>query len=272
MDSSSSPSSQNSHSPYNKPYRKSINYSRSNKIAGEQANKHFRDVDFLRNIEYYKDRPLLVFDLNGTLVQRNGLDEFLEFAFDNFAVMVWSSAQPASVHNMITKAFGKHGRKLVRMWDRRHCDLNGEYFGKSQSIKNLNKLFTMWTLKDSKNKRYAPELFTKELDDPEEAERTEALAKLFSETWSIKDVILVDDSESKAVENLGNHINIEPFNDAGDVSENELARLKTYLESFLVWRSESINSTDPSEAGEPNTDVRNFLKTYNWDLWQRQSN
>lgn len=60
------------------------------------------------------DLKLVVLDLNGTLVWRpdraksthqpilrRGMQEFTQYLFANFAVMVWSSSSPKSVAHMV---------------------------------------------------------------------------------------------------------------------------------------------------------------------------
>ncbi|KAF7726582.1 hypothetical protein EC973_008627 [Apophysomyces ossiformis] len=92
-------------------------------------------------------KQLLVLDLNGTFVRRynnQGMfvrpysTEFFDFIFQNFTVMVWSSAQPRSV-DMMCRMFGHHRSKLVRIWDRDKFSLTREqYYRKTQTIKDLS--------------------------------------------------------------------------------------------------------------------------------------
>lgn len=92
-------------------------------------------------------RILLVLDLNGLLVhreykqeaphplpdghvsvgrfymwRRKGLDEFLNFLFDHFDVLVWSSAMRKNVELIIEKAFGEQRvKKLIDIFDQENC-------------------------------------------------------------------------------------------------------------------------------------------------------
>ena len=90
-------------------------------------------------------RKLLVLDLNGTLLLRSKharsaarsssgprprsvyprpyLPAFREYIFSSdtmqwLDVMVWSSAQPASVADMVHHSFGEQQRKLIAIWAR----------------------------------------------------------------------------------------------------------------------------------------------------------
>lgn len=94
---------------------------------------------------------LLILDLNGTLVSRvKGnksmyvrpySQQFLDYIFNNFNVMLWSSAQPHSVNNMC-RLFGKHKEKLSVIWDRTSFGLSkSDYNRKVVTIKNLDKVW-----------------------------------------------------------------------------------------------------------------------------------
>ncbi|OLY83971.1 putative FCP1 homology domain-containing protein [Smittium mucronatum] len=82
---------------------------------------------------------------------RPGLSHFLNFAFKNFAVMVWSSAQPQNVLKMVRLGFGSHYNELAGIWDRRYCNLSGYYFSKCQSIKDLSRIWSSWSILDSEH-------------------------------------------------------------------------------------------------------------------------
>lgn len=100
--------------------------------------------------EARKDQ-LLILDLNGTLVSRNRKNksmyvrpyaqEFFDYVFENFTVMLWSSAQPHSVKYM-SRIFRHRRDKLVAVWDRTSLDLSTRDFNrKSLTIKDLNKVW-----------------------------------------------------------------------------------------------------------------------------------
>ncbi|KAI8387380.1 HAD-like domain-containing protein [Blakeslea trispora] len=95
-------------------------------------------------------QQLLILDLNGTLVSRVGKrsmyarpysQEFLNYVFDNFNVMLWSSARPHSVRNM-SRLFTTHIKKLVAVWDRESFGLSKyDYNRKCLTIKDLDKVW-----------------------------------------------------------------------------------------------------------------------------------
>ncbi|KAI9483039.1 MAG: HAD-like domain-containing protein [Benjaminiella poitrasii] len=90
---------------------------------------------------------LLILDLNGTLVSRvrkrsmyvrpySG--EFFDYIFDNFKVMVWSSAQPSSVYNMC-RMFKERKSEISVIWDRTSFGLTDkDYYSKVLTIKDLD--------------------------------------------------------------------------------------------------------------------------------------
>ncbi|KAJ2788244.1 hypothetical protein GGI15_000049 [Coemansia interrupta] len=190
-------------------------------------------VDYSQNEAQSTHKQLIVLDLNGTLVYRQkrpngsrvliprpGLQDFLDFATKNFAVMVWSSAQPASVLGMLDAGFGEHASQLVRVWDRRFCDLDGDYFGKSSSVKDLRRITDGFNLSHSVN-RTAYKSY-----NGYTGVNTENPGQ-----WQLEDIILIDDSESKAYLQKDNHIFISTF--SGQTHDSELGVLQTYLQKYL---------------------------------------
>ncbi|OMH78569.1 putative FCP1-like protein [Zancudomyces culisetae] len=130
------------------------NYTNVNENESENDSKGFNyntkeqqkrqgnlSVEYIPNYNNYSvvkqpedKKYLLVLDLNGTLVHRSKkskritkrpyLDEFLSFALQNFAVMVWSSAQPMNVAKMVRSIFNENQQQieqLAAIWDRRYC-------------------------------------------------------------------------------------------------------------------------------------------------------
>jgi hypothetical protein len=109
-------------------------------------------VDFQQNM-------LVVLDLNGTLlyrptrsrpthfIARPFLQPFLRYLFDNFYVMVWSSAKPVNVKGMINQAFDdKQRTELTAEWARDTFGLpQSLYSQKVQVYKDLRKI---WSDKD----------------------------------------------------------------------------------------------------------------------------
>ncbi|KAJ2228777.1 hypothetical protein IWW45_006467 [Coemansia sp. RSA 485] len=190
-------------------------------------------ADYAANEEHTVHKQLIVLDLNGTLVHRSakvdgvrktkarpGLSAFLSFALKNFAVMVWSSAQPGSIVSMLNSGFGAHAQDLVRVWDRRFCDLDGSYFSKSKSIKDLTRITDGFDLSKSPNCNvYGSYDGYLGVYPPKHGH------------WKLEDIVLVDDSESKAALQKDNHIFISTF--AGQQHDFELDILKSYLQGYL---------------------------------------
>lgn len=105
-------------------------------------------------------KKLLILDLNGTLVsrvQRSSMyvrpyqDCFLDYIFEHFTVMVWSSAQPHSVARMC-RLFNQHMPNLRLMWDRSHFGLSrADYNRKCTTHKNLDRVWSVLTEFDATN-------------------------------------------------------------------------------------------------------------------------
>jgi hypothetical protein len=94
---------------------------------------------------------LLILDLNGTLVSRVNRNKsmyvrpysqvFFDYIFDNFKVMLWSSAQPHSVKNM-SFMFGDKQEKFLAVWDRKSFGLSEtDYRRKVVTIKDLDQVW-----------------------------------------------------------------------------------------------------------------------------------
>lgn len=98
-------------------------------------------------------RQLLILDLNGFFIdrvydknyeirtnrignflvwKRKGTKKFLDYAFANFDVAVWSSACKYNVNRLLKYVFGDYSSKLTFVWDQSHCKLSDDCF-----LKNL---------------------------------------------------------------------------------------------------------------------------------------
>ncbi|CAO3611691.1 unnamed protein product [Mucor hiemalis] len=102
-----------------------------------------------RTLKEARKDILLILDLNGTLVSRNKRNksmfvrpfsqQFFDYVFDNFTVMLWSSAQTHSV-NYMSRIFGERKKKLGLIWDRHSFKLSErDYNRKVVTIKDLDK-------------------------------------------------------------------------------------------------------------------------------------
>ncbi|KAJ1867063.1 hypothetical protein LPJ78_001276 [Coemansia sp. RSA 989] len=205
-------------------------------------------IPFEENERNCMHKEMLVLDLNGTLVwrgprkknkSRDGyprpfLSEFLKFAVSNFAVMVWSSAQPASIADMLNKMLAPYHKQFVRVWDRRFCDIEGEYFAKSRTVKDLRRIFNGFSLADSPNCNVYGTFSDKYTGTCIDTKGR----------WTIENTVIVDDSESKTALQKENHIFISSFDDPlavgpdGSPADNQLLKLKEYLEDYTTRKEQ----------------------------------
>ncbi|KAG2223452.1 hypothetical protein INT45_001200 [Circinella minor] len=189
-----------------------------------------------------KKKKLIILDLNGTLASRTPnrqsmyvrpyQDQFLDYIFKYFKVMVWSSAQPHSVTHMC-QLFGAYEEKLLRMWDRRYFNLStSNYNRKSQTIKDL-------------------EIVWKGLGEENEFDAT--------------NTILIDDSPAKAIVQPYNSIHLSEFNHMSPsflkYGEDELLHVVHYLERLRTQSNvchfmfnEPFKSMDPTQKNKVNED------------------
>lgn len=98
-------------------------------------------------------RLLLVLDLNGTLIYRLRasqnytprpcLSKFLEYAFANHSLLVWSSARPDNVRGICSRLFSPAQRdKLLGEWGRDTLGLtSAQYKAHSQVYKRLDRIW-----------------------------------------------------------------------------------------------------------------------------------
>ncbi|KAI8080218.1 HAD-like domain-containing protein [Gilbertella persicaria] len=107
-------------------------------------------------LEKCSKNQLLILDLNGTLVSRVSKrsmyvrpysQKFIDYVFDNFNVMLWSSARPHSVRNMC-RMFGKRTKDISVIWDRTSFELSEVDYGrKVVTVKDLDKVWKHFNYK-----------------------------------------------------------------------------------------------------------------------------
>jgi hypothetical protein len=98
---------------------------------------------------------LVILDLNGTVLYRPNknaksmiarpyLKPFLRYLFENFKVMVWSSAKPVNVKSLVEQSLDKHLRsKLVDTWARDTFGLSATNYNQNvQVYKNLKLIWS----------------------------------------------------------------------------------------------------------------------------------
>ncbi|KAJ2446445.1 hypothetical protein GGF42_005691, partial [Coemansia sp. RSA 2424] len=223
---------------------------------------HWVPCDYSKNEAHTKHRQLIVLDLNGTLIKRGPrnkdksrtgyarphLASFLQFVLSNFAVMIWSSAQPNSVNNMLQIFMSQEQKRFVRVWDRRFCDIDGFYFGKAQTTKDLLKITSGYSLADSPHR-----------DVYNTYKGYLGVAPEMKDHWTLENIVLVDDSETKAVRQKDNHIHVSSFENLRH--DDELVQLHRYFEAYVASQDKYPNLVDylrehpwPEFCGRPSSE------------------
>ncbi|ORZ19877.1 HAD-like domain-containing protein [Absidia repens] len=160
-----------------------------------------------------RKKHLLILDLNGTLLSRTNrrtgmfvrphIDAFLNYIFDHFKVMVWSSAQAPSVCHMVSLFGEKHKAQLVKTWSRSHFGLSSlDIQRKTPTIKDLTRVW-------GKFKKY-----------------------------SAHNTVILDDSPSKSVLQPYNSIHLHTFNHNSTEflthGDHELLSVMDYLKQLQL--------------------------------------
>ncbi len=171
------------------------------------------------------DQPnhiLVILDLNGTLlyrpnrnpksmIERPLLRPFLRFLFENFSVMVWSSAKPENVLALVTKALDKNLQsKLVARWGRDSFGLSA--FNYNQNVQVYKNLKLVWS-RDAIQQRH-PQY---------------AMGQRFSQ----QNTVLIDDTVIKASAQPHNLLEIPEFMATPEqMKDNVLQEVAGYLEAL----------------------------------------
>ncbi|KAF9999733.1 hypothetical protein BGZ65_004961 [Modicella reniformis] len=173
---------------------------------------------------------LVILDLNGTLfyrarrnravTSRPYLTQFLDFLFNHCRVMVWSSARPHSVENMLSSGFGARVSKLDRIWNREHFQLpENDYIRNVLTIKDLE---FVWDdiARDKSDTVHASGGGNSNEESIE-----------FDQT----NTILIDDSTAKIQLQPYNGVALRDFDEelAKVGTDNELLKVKKYLEKLI---------------------------------------
>ncbi|KAJ2892815.1 hypothetical protein IWW38_003075, partial [Coemansia aciculifera] len=164
------------------------------------------------------------------------------FLLNNFAVMVWSSAQPSSVNNMLQAFMSEEQNQFVRVWDRRFCDIDGVYFSKAQTTKDLLKITSGYSLADSLYRSVC-----------ENYDGYLGIAPEMKDHWTLENIVLIDDSETKAVRQKDNHVHASTFEDL--YHDDELVELQRYFEEYVANKDKYPNLVD-------------YLKEYPWSKFR----
>lgn len=89
-------------------------------------------------------RPHHFMDDEYVIFERPGLQEFLDFLFSHFNVMVWSAASPEYVEFIVENILSKEGRHFEYVLNSDNCEDCQDYYGEDQ-FKNLRYL---WDIHD----------------------------------------------------------------------------------------------------------------------------
>ncbi|KAF2826083.1 HAD-like protein [Ophiobolus disseminans] len=163
---------------------------------------------------------LVILDLNGTVLYRPNknaktmiarpyLRPFLQYLFQNFKVMVWSSAKPENVKSLVDQALDKDLRSmLVGTWARDTFGLSSKYY--AQNVQVYKNLRLVWS-RDQIQQRH-PEYTA-------------------GERFGQHNTVLIDDSALKASAQPFNLLEIPEFEATPEQMEGDVLReVAGYLE------------------------------------------
>lgn len=147
-----------------------------------------------------------------TVVERPGLNVFLQNLYENYSVMVWSSARPRTVASIVDQVVPSPMQKtLVATWARDKLGLtNEQYDGKVQVYKQLTKVWDTIDIQAKHPDRIG--LKSSRSKDPSQP------------AWDQTNTILIDDSRLKASSHPHNIIEIPEFLGAIKLREEKILR------------------------------------------------
>jgi len=87
------------------------------------------------------------FDNEFIVLERPGLQYFLDWLFDHFNVSVWSAASPDYVDFIVRNIITQNNRKLKRVLNSDNCDKSMELYGENH-LKKLEMLWDHYKLPD----------------------------------------------------------------------------------------------------------------------------
>ena len=186
-----------------------------------------------------RPQPLLiVLDLNGTLLYRNGATQFvqrpcvlqfLDYCFLKHRVMVWSSARPENVRMICSNLFKPTQRDaIVAVWGRDTLRLTKQEY--SEKVQVYKRLETIW--------------------DDTAIQQTHPWV---GGRWGQSNTILIDDSMMKASGQPYNHIEVPEFTQSEPIAfEHQTKVLEQVVEYISV--------------AETYGDVSSFIKHNTFEL------
>ena len=158
----------------------------------------FRDIDYLEEGSYDFKFPLGGGGWSNDehwyfTIKRPFLDEFMNYACDNFKVAIWTAGGTDYASEAISRS-GIDKNKLEFFWTRERCTMKYDFeTGFRYGVKNLEKVHK-------------------------------------SLGWDLNNVLIVDDVQKTAINNYGNLIHIKEF--CNDRSDIELKKLMNYLDKI----------------------------------------
>ncbi|KAI9059463.1 hypothetical protein FKP32DRAFT_1634503 [Trametes sanguinea] len=151
-------------------------------------------------------------------------------------VMVWSSAQPHSVGDMVDKCFGEDKDQLLAVWARDTLGLsNDHYHRKVQTVKDLNKPWAYFATQSSDAPSSSPSSTASSPRSPPESSSpcrsSDEKASATPQAHSALTTLLLDDSPRKA--------ELQPFNHVciGEYSGERRAKDVETLQKEQEWNS-----------------------------------
>ncbi|CAJ0828226.1 14023_t:CDS:2 [Entrophospora sp. SA101] len=216
------------------------------KKSAKKRSENYNQILLEPSIRIEEPPPMLiVLDLNGTLVYRDGehrlihlrphISAFKNFLFrnKNFNIMIWSSAQRINVNRMAKEIFGNgYGEILLEIWSRDKFNLtNEEYHSKCLTIKDLEMVWN--ELNTSMNKNTIQSSNSERKPSPFIPPPHSSLSLQSSSIlWDQTNTVLIDDSPLKAQLQPHNAIHLKEFNRElfCDGNDSELLNIIEYLE------------------------------------------
>ncbi|KAF8808879.1 hypothetical protein BYT27DRAFT_7241486 [Phlegmacium glaucopus] len=169
--------------------------------------------------------------------------------------MVWSSAQPHSVNDMVEKCFGTYKEQLKAIWARDTLGLRSdEYFKKTQTTKDLAKPWAQIPsiIPNPSHSQSPPESLSASKNSSSEVEvDSHVLLPQQQQEHSALTTILMDDSPLKAVLQPWNHLCVSEYEAETrksdiDAAERELKRM-WLAERERAKESSSLETTADGE-------------------------
>ncbi|PPQ95423.1 hypothetical protein CVT26_008443 [Gymnopilus dilepis] len=159
--------------------------------------------------------------------------------------MVWSSAQPHSVDDMVQTCFKQRRNELKAVWARDTLGLSGdEYHKKTQTTKDLEKPWAVLSALPPSHRAQSPS------SRPTSPSRTQ------TQLHSAKSTLLVDDSPLKAILQPWNHLCIKEYvqdmrRKDLEVAEWEWLRRNRILEKLKEDKRRREDAATSSSASSP---------------------